>query len=422
MMNENRNLFNQVDWYSFQRKRKEDIAYEIQGIEGDRLLNTSVEDLCDYLEEKYRFDVAALHKEHIEADSREEQIDVSQDPRRHIMDRSRRFYITGTCIEVTVPFSGDPQTFSIQPTSFTLNPPKGDVRSNSLFFSISGIDMESEQVRSQIDRTLADVESYLESLRSDADSFNQEIRKVAFGLIEQRREKLLADRNLVSSLGFSLKERDGKYKTFVTPDVLRKITPVMPTAGKEPYRPEPALGMDDYEHILSVMVNMSSVMERNPSAFNTLSEDALRSHFLVQLNGHYEGNATGETFNYEGKTDILVRVDGKNIFIAECKYWAGKKKLMDTIDQLLGYASWRDTKVAIVIFNRNKNFSRVLEVIPDTVKTHSNFKKELEPGTDCQFRYLFGHRDDINREMILTVLAFDVPKNSEETICMEGGV
>lgn len=421
-MNGNSCLFNRVDWYSFQRKRKEDILCEIQGIEGDRLLNTSVEDLCDYFEKKYRFDVAVLHKEHIEADSREKQIDVSQDPRRHIRDRSRPFYITGTCIEVTVPFSGDPQTFSIQPTSFTSNPPIGDVRSNLLFFSISGIDMESEQVRSQIDCNLASVESYLESLRNDAASFNQKIRQVAFGLVEQRREKLLADRNLVSSLGFSLKERDGKHKTFITPDVRRKITPVMPTAGKEPYKPEPALGMDDYEHILSVMVNMSSVMERNPSAFNNLSEDALRSHFLVQLNGHYEGNATGETFNYEGKTDILIRVDGKNIFIAECKYWAGKKKLADTIDQLLGYASWRDTKVAVIIFNRNKNFSRVLEAIPGAAKAHSNFKKELGPGTDCQFRYLFGHRDDINREMILTVLAFDVPKNSEEANSVARGV
>ncbi|MCY4262740.1 MAG: hypothetical protein OXC97_05445 [Candidatus Dadabacteria bacterium] len=63
----------------------------------------SVEDLCDYLEEKYRFDVAVLHKEHIEVANREEQIDVSQDPRRHIIDRGRPFYITGTCIEITVP-------------------------------------------------------------------------------------------------------------------------------------------------------------------------------------------------------------------------------------------------------------------------------------------------------------------------------
>jgi hypothetical protein len=48
---------------------------------------------------------------------------------------------------------------------------------------------------------------------------------------------------------------------------------------------------------------------------------------LVQLNGQYEGQATGETFNFQGKTDILIRVDGQNIFVAECKYLARSKEL-----------------------------------------------------------------------------------------------
>jgi hypothetical protein len=73
---------------------------------------------------------------------------------------------------------------------------------------------------------------------------------------------------------------------------------------------------------------MVHVMERSPSAFHHMDEEALRTHFLVQLNGHYEGQATGETFNYEGKTDILVRSGDRNIFIAECKFWGGPKKLI----------------------------------------------------------------------------------------------
>jgi hypothetical protein len=40
-------------------------------------------------------------------------------------------------------------------------------------------------------------------------------------------------------------------------------------------------------------------------------EEDLRQHFLAQLNGHFEGSATGETFNYEGKTDILIRERGR---------------------------------------------------------------------------------------------------------------
>jgi hypothetical protein len=89
---------------------------------------------------------------------------------------------------------------------------------------------------------------------------------------------------------------------------------------------------------------MSLVIDRSPSSFITLDEEAIRTHFLLQLNGHYEGNASGETFNASGKTDILIKVDNKNIFIAECKFWDGVKKFNEAIDQLLGYLSWRDSK------------------------------------------------------------------------------
>lgn len=100
-----------------------------------------------------------------------------------------------------------------------------------------------------------------------------------------------------------------------------------------------------------------------------MDEEALRSHFLVQLNGHYEGQATGETFDYEGKTDILIRVGGKNIFIGECKYWDGPKKLLETLDQLASQTTWKDTKVAAIIFNRRKDFSAVLKAIQETVQS-----------------------------------------------------
>jgi len=99
------------------------------------------------------------------------------------------------------------------------------------------------------------------------------------------------------------------------------------------------------------MQNMVTVIERSPSAFKNMQEEDIRQHFLVQLNGQYEGQATGETFNLEGKTDILIRVEGKNIFIAECKFWKGPESLKKAIDQLLDYTTWRDTKTAIVVFN-----------------------------------------------------------------------
>ena len=154
---------------------------------------------------------------------------------------------------------------------------------------------------------------------------------------------------------------------------------------------------------------MVEVMERSPSAFKDMNEEGLRTHFLVQLNGQYEGQATGETFNYEGKTDILIRADGRNIFIAECKFWTGPAGLTKALDQLLGYTSWRDTKAALLIFNRNRNMSAVLERVAKTVPSHPNYKAERATNSETEFRYVFGHRDDANREVTISILVFDVP-------------
>jgi hypothetical protein len=106
----------------------------------------------------------------------------------------------------------------------------------------------------------------------------------------------------------------------------------------------------------------------------------------------------------------LIRSEGKNVFIAECKYWGGPNTLTAAIGQLLGYSSWRDTKVAVIVFNKNKNFTRVLDSIKSTTKEHPNCKRELDQRSETSFRFIFSHRDDVNREMTLTVMAFDVPR------------
>ena len=409
MRQQSNHLFSYVDWFTVQYNQKKKLTDEVAGFDGNRLLNTSVNDLSEYFEKKYSVNVPTLRENEIVADQQETQIDVSQDPLRWIRDTSRPFYVPGTIVEITVPFDGEAEAFKIHPTTSTTSPPTGEVKSDRLLLRIKGTDLDAGQVRNSIDRTLSEIKSYLENLRKDTAGLNSQLRGLAREAIERRRTKLLDNQSLVSSLGFALKERPDTPKTYVTPEVRRKITPVLPSASTAPYKPEPALSTGDYEHILSVIQNMAQVMELSPSAFVTMDEESLRSHFLVQLNGHYQGGATGETFNYEGKTDILIRILGKNVFIGECKFWHGPKKLLDTIDQLLSYSSWRDTKSAIIIFNRKKNFSAIIEAIPTTVETHPNFKRFVGRMSETSFRYIFAHRDDPNRELIVTVMAFDVP-------------
>ncbi len=151
-------------------------------------------------------------------------------------------------------------------------------------------------------------------------------------------------------------------------------------------------------------------MERSPQAFAGMEEVDLRQHFLVQLNGKFRGQATGETFNFTGNTDILIRVNDKNIFIAECKFWSGPKGLSETIDQVLGYANWRDTKTAILLFNRTRQFSHVLSKISEVAEAHPCFRRKVGVDDETVFRYEFARPDDPDRELQLTILAFDIPR------------
>ena len=168
--------------------------------------------------------------------------------------------------------------------------------------------------------------------------------------------------------------------------------------------------MEHYEQALKIMQDMALVMERSPDAFKTMDEEALRQHFLVQLNGQFEGKATGETFNMAGKTDILLREGERNVFIAECKFWKGPKAFGEAIDQLLGYATWRDGKTAILVFNRGTETSTVLAGIDATVKAHASFKRAVNWPHESGFRYVLHGVGDANRELTLTVLVFHVPK------------
>lgn len=402
-------LFAQFDMHLLLEEKRKAVLKEVTSIDGNRLLNTSVDDLCNYFVKKYQFHPPILLEDKIVADQQETQIDVSNDRNRHILDRSQPFYVPGAEVTLEVPYEGDATFFRVRPSTSTSMPPVADIRNNTLLLSLSGTDLSPEETKSQFDQELHKIKEYLGWIANDVQPFNDGLGALARQAIDSRREKLLADQKLVASLGFALKRRDDAPTTYVAPEVRRKAVPELPKASTAPFEPEPVLDMEHYEHILKVVSSMGHVMERSPTAFRDMKEEDIRNHFLVQLNGQYEGNATGETFNLSGKTDILIRVQDRNIFIAECKFWTGPKTLPETIDQLLGYTNWRDTKTAILLFNRNKNFSRILEAIPDTVESHPKCKHRREYASETGFRFTLGHQDDENRELILTVLAFNVP-------------
>ena len=385
------------------------LAKEINSLSEAQTLSTSQEDMLEYLIEKHRINPLEIDESNIQMNYSDAQIDVSRDFHRVIFDRNTPYYISGTRVTFFVPFTGDSELFHCQPSTHSLNPPRATVKSNELVFTYDLTNDRTGQVKDTFEEELERTKTEVKRVNADVGNFNTPLPENARQALNARREKLLQDRNLVASIGFPLRRRQAPPSTFVVPDVKRKITPRKPTPSSESFSPEPTLDVSEYEFILSILTNMVEVMERSPHAFKDMNEEDLRTHFLVHLNGHYEGQATGETFNYEGKTDILIRAEGRNIFIAECKFWTGPKGLTEALDQLLGYTAWRDTKAALLVFNRSRNLSTVLHGIPRTVQDHRNYKSARTTNSETEFRYVFSHRDDISREITLSILVFDVP-------------
>jgi hypothetical protein len=227
--------------------------------------------------------------------------------------------------------------------------------------------------------------------------------------LEKKRQQAQVASGAVSAIGIPIKRKD-QAATYVAP-VTRRALPIQrPVASKESFKPEPELSEAEYQHILSVIRSLSLVIERNPSSFATLDEESIRDHILLQLYGHYEGAATGETFNSNGKTDILIRVDDRNIFIAECKFWHGAKQFEEAIDQLLGYLTWRDCKCSLVIFNKQKNASAVAQKMHESIAAHQGHRKSISHDENGNGRYVFVKEADPGREIVISTLLFDIPE------------
>jgi hypothetical protein len=383
---------------------------EIESLDGNRLLNTAVADLTGYFVEKYKVEPITLKQEDWYADTKEVRVDVRHDQMRWINDRSRPVLVAGERTEVRIPFEGEADLFYSQSNMMSSNPPRAVIEGKELVLCFEMPSDAVREVRPLVDQSLKDIEQYIGWQRPMIEGHNSALSGIAQQAIENRRARLLAQSKRASALGIPVKRRDNAPQTYAIPTVRRKSAPTLPPASSALFEPEPTWAMEQYEQALKIMQDMALVMERSPDAFKSMDEEALRQHFLVQLNAQFEGKATAETFNMSGKTDILLREGDRNVFIAECKFWKGPKGFGEAIDQLLGYATWRDSKTVILVFNRGTETSTVLSGIDATAKAHASFKRPMTWPHESGFRYVLHNKDDTNRELVVTVLVFHVPK------------
>jgi hypothetical protein len=404
-----RRLFRDGQLGNYLGQRRKAAQDAIQGWDPDSLLNTPTADVVAELIDRFGVEPLRLHIDQMEQlPTKDDQVDVSQDFLRNIPDRTRPYFIPGASVSMAVPFDGDPKLFTLRASSFTFNPPTGQVRNGELIVTFTGVNPSAEQVKAFFDHELGQIRQHVEFVNNDVNRFASPFLHELHDAVEARKAKLLADRGLEGALGIPVRRR---------PDASTRPVPVTrtrlgvqrsrrPAGAAQPYRDEPTLDQAHYEEILDIIQAMGRGFERSPTTFAKLDEEELRDHILLQLNGTFEGQAGGELFNGEGKTDILVRVEDRTVFIGECKFWTGTKAFTDAIDQLRRYVIWRDTKAALVLFIRQADATAIIDKADAAIRAHTTFKRPGPATGDPEVRrnYVLHQTGDTNREIHLALL------------------
>lgn len=169
-------LFNKYQIFSIVQGHTESLKKRVQSIPGNTLLNASEQDLVQALVEEFRLNVPVIKDDEIYiADASETQVDVSRDPRRMIFDRSGPFYVPGNKTVIAVPFEGDAEFFRVQPQSYTLNPPRGEIKKNGILLTYVRADQNAEAIKQDYLRTVSSIKQYLTSLSESAAQFNGQL-------------------------------------------------------------------------------------------------------------------------------------------------------------------------------------------------------------------------------------------------------
>jgi hypothetical protein len=372
---------------------RNNMVREIDHIPPDDIVRADTEQLATQFMEKYEVDCPVLSE------------DISYDEPAFSPGSDH------VAVPVYVPFTGEPQLFRCSCRSSPIITQEIQVQPNQLV-----IPMRVERHRiGELPQTIAALlkrirDEGLAPIAHQLKYLNPDLKHRALQRIRERQADIASHARTLGELqksGFAVRRRNDGTEKVVVP-VKPKVIAVQPKPT--PASPEPELPLGDYDEILNVIQAMAKVYERSPSVFRSMEEEHLRTILLVGLNGVFKGHATGETFNGEGKNDILIRVNDNNIFIAECLFWDGPEKFRKKLtEQLFRYSTWRDSKLAAIVFNRKKDFSAVVQKMKEVVAGLENKLAEMPYPAPSACRHRFRREDDPAKHFILTCLAFEVP-------------
>lgn len=387
----------------------ENIKTDILHLSEKYILNVNKNDYIEFLKSKYSITKLIIDTDNIRIDSIEKSIPADRHPSHYNVRGGGNYLREG--IKCYIPFSGNNQLLNMCPTMRPHLTIEVTVEGQEITFELINWECNPDEMNKIIKGEVNKIKTQLQNIDIEIDKFHNSIEDFALPIFNDKKQNIINRSQYAEQIGIPIKRRSDTPETFAipVPEIKKKIEISKPKIDVQDSSIDPTLDNSTYISILKLINDVGKQLERMPSVYEGKDEPTLRDFILLILEPNFEGSATGETFNKSGKTDILLRYENSNAFIAECKYWSGEVGLLKAIDQLLGYLTWRDSKSAIVLFVKNESITKVLEQIPLISGKHRNFIR-IEQNTDENwFNIIFHINDDPGREVKTAILLYHVP-------------
>jgi hypothetical protein len=345
----------------------------------------------------------------------ETNVDVWGDPNRIFFPGSRGpYYVPGTEVIIRIPYSGTTWLWEATTSPFMQSYPVGTVRetgnaAGTVTLKIElAHDVAPQRFKELYDQNLKLIRMFIEWGTAQINGYNQHLDRTIGDAIKQRRQRLKQHDDLAALLNIPVQEKTGAPPLKRIPLEIRRPPPlaVPPKGGM---KPEPGIDETAYEKILNVIRHEGRSFETTPATFAKFDEEELRDILLAHLNGHFEGGASGETFRRKGKTDIRIEDKDRSAFVGECKVWSGAGEITKAVGQLLSYLTWRDSKAALVIFNKAvAGFSELPERMHQAILDHPFFVKEISMNVPGEYRFVMRSEEDPGRRVTVHAFLFNL--------------
>lgn len=403
-------LFNQAILGDALRAQLAAVTKEVDGISKDQFLANSDDQIIDHVYSKMAITPLEIHRDLMNLTEPQESRVKRTDP--YI---GRRYEAHVICTSLSITYTGESDLWKMQPSTSTFNPPRGDYspqrgndQTGTLRFKMEFTQGEytSDAINNEVERNLKTIEEYLGWIKHDIESHNPQLQNEIRRKVAQRRERLGIIQSVSKALNIPIQTREGAPGLAQLP-LKQKI--IQPLSSHNNRPPEYTISNEDYENILKIIRHEGCSYERTPEPFAKHDEEELRDILMSHLNGHYHGLANGEAFRKKGKTDICIEFENRAAFVAECKLWKGEQKLLEAVTQLLGYLTWKDSKTALIVFDKDvAGFTKIQEKIPEVLKQHPSFVRDGKAQNSGEWQMTFRSSDDPDRFVTIHVFLFNL--------------